>query len=147
MNTTTTRRQIEALEYDASYFYGAVRLVKVEGAHLVDVESQETFVDVTPTWLDRPWTAKDVADFALDLADEYDARNYDVVATLGDEAKGLPILWVLLDADLDTVYGRMERERLERIADNGRTYYNAPDPAYVEREAERRLERGLVRVS
>lgn len=142
MNTATNRQTIEPATLTA---FGAVRLVKVERPSLVDVEIQNTFVDVTPKWIDRPWAAEDVADFALDIADEYDAEPSDVFVTIGNEANGLPILWVVARADYDTVSDRLVRERLVCLADHGR--YNERTPSDQERQIEVRLERGLVRAS
>jgi len=140
MNTTATRRQIETID---NYYYGAVRLVKTEWPCRVDVQHQDAFVDVSGRFpLDRPLTIDEVLDYAHDVAAEYDADVYEVEATVGPEANGLPVVWIVAAADVEFILERMEAERAECLADHGR--HNAPSPADLEREAERRFEHGRV---
>lgn len=134
----------QSINPEVPAFYGAVRLVKVETYHNVDVLTQRRFVDVTKLVpLAQPVDFETALEHAGCVADSYDAEVREVLATISDhEARGLPILWIVATCAFDDVEARMCREMRECLNDHGR--YNVPTPTEWDRQICRRLERGLV---
>jgi len=136
MNTTATRQIINPATLTA---YGAARLVKVDHAYMVDLERQTAFVDVSDWLPSEPIDEGGIRLVAFDVAAEYDALLCDTVTTIGDEVDGLPVLWIVAEADFDHVCRRM--------ADHYREALNVPNEHEWERRAIRRTERAVVAVT